>query len=400
MMGWGGRDGLGHMTQNHGKESFRGDRLTDAERQAMLDRLDAGEEKNPAKQKRGMPRVVFRKTGVSVRVHHPGGSTSNSLVTTRNLSAGGVSFLYQGFLHKNTRIEIMLRRRVGGEDVISGTVQHCALVNKTFHLIGMRFDTKIFPKLYLDPSEWGVLDDSAPVDASTLAGTVLHLDEQELDRMLLGHFLKGTRIKLISCASILDALVQIKENAIDCILCDLNLSGTSGTDGINKFRDAGFTGPVAIITAETSATRVRAAQEAGAGAVLSKPYDQHKLLSLLSTWMMGGASTEEPIFSTLADQAQMLPLIEQYVTKARVLGRDLRRQIEARSVIGVRNICQMLKGTAMGFGYAEVSDIARDAVKCLDASNSLRDAMGALQQLETACMRLSAKAPPATPAAA
>ncbi len=365
----------------------------------MLDRLDAGEEKHPAKQKRGMPRVAFRKSGVGVRIHHPGGSTSGSLVTTRNLSAGGASFLYQGFLHKNTRIELQLRRRVGGEDLISGTVQHCALVNKTFHLIGMRFDNKIFPKLYLDPSEWGVLDDSAPIDASTLAGTVLHLDEQEMDRMLLAHFLKGTRIKLISAASIVDALVQIKENPIDCVLCDLNLAGGGGLETINRFRNAGFMGPVAILTAETSAARVRAAQDAGAGAVLSKPYDSHKLLSLLSTWMMGGASTEEPIYSRLADQPQMLPMIEQYVAKTRTLMRDLRRQIEGANLIGARNICQMIKGTAVGFGFGELSEIAQNAVLCLDTTRSLRDAMGVLQQLETMCLRLSPKARPAAAAA-
>ena len=100
----------------------------------------------------------------------------------------------------------------------------------------------------------------------------------------------------------------------------------------------------AILTAETSPARIRSAHAAGAGAVLGKPYEGSKLLSLLSTWLMASARTEEPIYSSFADQPQMVPLIEQYVSRARVLGQELRKQMDAKSVDGVRRLQAACRG--------------------------------------------------------
>lgn len=370
---------------------MRPTKISDSERQAMLDHLDAAEAKNPAKNKRNGARVAFRKNDVAVRVYHPGGSSSASFVTTRNLSAGGASFLYHGFLHKGTKVELVLTRRLGGDDVVRGAVQHCALVNRTYHLVGVRFDQRIFPKLYLDPSEWGELDNAANIDRSSLTGTVLHLDDQEMDRLLLAHFLKGTSITLHSASTIDEALALFKEHKFDCVLCDLILSHENGGEmAIAKFRDAGYTGPIAVVTAETSPARIKTATAAGAGAILSKPFDAAKLTSLLATWLSAGAAGEEPIISTLAHQPAMATLVEQYVGKVRTLARELRKQVEMKNLEGVRNICQTLKGTGAGFGFAVLSDLARDAVHCLDSSQSLKDSSVQIQQLEAACHRAQA----------
>ena len=183
-------------------EIIRSARISEAELRGILDRLDAGDADNPARNRRGTPRVAFRKIEVLCRIFHPGGSMTSTLVATRNLSAGGASFLYPGFLHKNTKIELVLGRRQGGEDVVSGTITHCQLVKGSLHLMGVRFVTKVFPKLYLDPSEWNELGDGATVDAAKLSGVVVHLDPQEMDRLLLRHFVSGTKIDLVSVATL------------------------------------------------------------------------------------------------------------------------------------------------------------------------------------------------------
>jgi len=367
-------------------------KITDSERQAMLDRLDASEAENPAKNKRIMPRVVFRKNDVSVRIFHPGGSVATSVVATRNLSAGGLSFLYNGFLHKGTKTEIILRRRLGGDDTISGTITHCALITRAVHLMGVRFEAKIFPKLYLDPSEWGVLDDETQVEPSQLSGTILHIDDQEMDRVLLKHFLKGTKLDVISVGTLEEAIAAIKQRPIDCALCDLNLRSDLTINAyIPKLREAGYEGPIGIVTAETSPARLREAQDAGAGAMLSKPYEANKLLSLLSTWLSAGASRDECIYSFLSDQESMRPLIAQYVEKVHALNRELRKQIEADKIEAVRQICQTLKGTGSGFGFAQLSEVARDAVTSLDGTCSVAESAMALQRLDGTCRRINVK---------
>lgn len=359
----------------------------------MLDRLDAAEADNPTKNKRTMPRVPFRKNDVAIRVYHPGGSVTTSLVTTRNLSAGGISFIYHGFLYKGTRVEIMLKRRLGGDDLISGVVTHSALISRVYHLIGVRFDDKIFPKLYLDPNEWGILDDSAPIDPASLSGTVLHLDDQQIDRALLTHFLKGTRIKLVNASSLEEAIEITKKQPADCILCDLDFSREIPEVVVGALHRVNFNGPITILTAETSPSKLKALRDAGADAVLNKPYDAQRLISLLSTWLGTGVTSEDAIYSTLADKESMQPLISQYIDRVHAMASELRKAMVADKRDRVRAICQSIRGTGAGFGFPYLSEVAHDAVKALDDSTNTSDILMQIQRLESACRRVSMKKP-------
>ncbi len=365
--------------------------MSEVERKTILDRLDAADQNNPAKNKRHGSRITFRKNDVLVRVIHPGGSATSCMVSTRNLSSGGTSFLYEGFLYKGTKIEMVLKRRLGGEDTIRGSVQHCQLISRNAHLVGMKFEAPIFPKMFVDPSEWGELEEDVNVDPATLLGTVLHLDDQNIDRLLITHYLKSTKITLISTSTIGEASAKLKENEVDVVLCDLNLEDGKGEDAIKRMRAEGFVGQIALVTSETSAARLKEAQVAGASAVLSKPFEATRLISLLATWIGGGSDGMNTIVSTLPDTAENIEMIEQYVPKLRQFARDLRTQINANNTEGVRKICQVIKGTGAGFGFEMLSNLARDAVHCLDAGSSIKESGAQLQQLESACLRAHAQ---------
>jgi len=374
-----------------GKEvPTRSSRIPDAERQAILDRLDAADAENPAKQRRGLPRVGYRKSDVNVRIYHPGGTSTACVVATRNLSEGGISFLYNGYLHGKTKVEVVLQRRLGGQDMIAGTVQHCALIHRTIHLVGIKFASKIFPKLYLDPADWAALGETTAVNPQTLQGTVLHLDDEELDRVLLGHFLKGTKLGLLSAATLEEAKALLAKNPVDCLLLDLNMKETTGEKAVPLLREAGYTGPIAALTAETDATRLKAIQGAGVVAVLGKPYDAASLLSLISTSLATNKGDSDALISTMADQEAMRPLIVQYVQKLQAMAGEIRKKFDAGDLAGVRQHYMSIRGTGKSFGFAVLSDIASDAVQSLDENRAPQDRLMNLQRLEQACRRLKA----------
>lgn len=369
-------------------ETARSSRINDAERKAILDRLDAADAENPNKNRRSMARVPYRKTDVACRIHHPGGSMAVTTVAMRNLSAGGASFLYHGFLHKSTKIELVLNRRLGGADLAAGVVTHCQHIHRAFHLIGVRFNAKVFPKLYIDPADWTELGDGTPVDAGGLFGSVLHLDEQQMDRLLLQHNLAGTKIDLTSVATLAEATAALKAKPADCVLCD-TADGQPPAGVVAALRASGYVGPIGVVTAESAPAALKAAMAAGANAVLAKPYDLQKLLSLLCPWLSTGPEQVEPIFSTLPDSPATRPLLEQYVRRVGELTRDLRRGINGADLKTVRGVCQTLRGTGTGFGFVALSQIAKDAVETIDATSSFQDALVHLQRLEQTCRRLS-----------
>lgn len=369
----------------------RSQRMTPQERKAILDRLDAADAENPAKNRRAMARVSYR-AELSCRIIHPGGSMTTAIVHTRNLSAGGTSFLYQGFLHKNTKVELVLVRRHGGEDIAAGLVTHCQHLSGAFHQVGVKFTTKIYPKLYLDPSEWTDLGDGPPVEPGKISGTVLHVDGQEIDRLLLRHNLAPTKIDLISVATADEAIKAVQSKSVDCVLCDITIGNVTAAALLTSLKQAGFSGPFAVLTAETTQSQLKAATAAGASAILGKPYDNQKLMSALGGWLAAGASQGEALISTLPDSPTTKPLLEQYVQRVRVLMRELRVAITADDVKTARVVCQTLRGTGAGFGFAVLSQIAKDAVETLDQTYSLQEALVHLQRLEQTCRRLSVAA--------
>ncbi len=365
----------------------------DAHLEALLNRLDEHDQANPqAANRRRCARANFRRTGVPVRISHPGGSNSLKVVATRNLSSGGMAFLNTGFLHNGTHCAVVLKRRLGGEDVIQGRVMHCSHVGGTWHQIGVKFNAPIFPKLYLDPNDWTSVDDSESIDAGKLAGAVLHIDDQEMDRRLLKHHLRDTAITLVSCATSVEALALIKQQTFDVILCDLILAEEEGETVIQKLREAGFTGTIALVTAETTPSRLKLAQAAGAVGIISKPYQPARILSMLSGWL-GGSAGEAPIHSNMDTESGMQPLLDEYVSNVRQLVIQLAVATEKKNVEAVRNLCVSLKGSGTNYGYPTLTEVACEAIKALDATASIEDATVQIQQLESICRRLVAEPP-------
>lgn len=250
----------------------------------VLDRLDAIDDSR-FRNRRGAARHKFRRMLLPVRVRHPGGSISDSRVATRNLSNNGVGFLYNSFLHNGTRVSITLPRKLGGKDVIEGKVVYCQHVAGVFHQIGVRFDQKIFATLYAeDEAKAGDVAGDSTVTA-VFGGKLLVIDPQPMDRALVGHHLRATATKVTGVESLIAAVEMLKAGEVfEAVLCELDV--TAPGDGIAttfaQLRGAGHSGAIVVGTPTILSPSVRGALiEAGAVAVLTKPYDAGALQAAL-----------------------------------------------------------------------------------------------------------------------
>lgn len=355
---------------------------------AILDRLDAADDSGH-RNKRSSTRCTFRRTDVPIRVHHPGGTSTTRTVATRNLSANGIGFLYPGFVHVGTRCELTLKRRLGGSDTVQGKVVFCGHIGGTFHQIGVRFDDKIFPKLYLDPGSYEDVETEAPADRSKLTGRVLYLDDQEMDRMLVQHYLRDTQIELVTVGLLKEAVEEQARKAFDLLLIDLNLTDCPGEMAIKELRDKGHQGPILLVTAETSPQRLAAAQKAGAVAVITKPYEATRLYGLIANWLGGGSAGTDAIFSSLPNASDMKAMLEKYVATVRSLAVEIQRSFEADEYERCRAICIGIKGSGSGYGFPQLSEAAKEAVKSLDATMSAQESAVQIQRLLDLCRRVA-----------
>lgn len=352
---------------------------------AILDKLDSADD-SKYRNRRQAARVPFRRIDVPIRVFHPGGTVAFKSVAMRNLSTIGAGFLYTGFLHIGTRVELMLPRRAGGEDMLTAKVIFCGHVTGTFHQIGVRFEHKIAPRAYLDRESMDKLEGTGPPQ-TTLGGNVLHVDDGEVDRKLLAHYLKSTKVALTSVANADQALAAVKEVAPDLILLEINLKSMPGEALIGRIRDAGYAGRFIVVTAETAAERLGAAKRAGAIGMLSKPYDQAKLHKLIAPFLKRVAA-DSGVASTLAGQPAMASLIERYVASVQQLAVDLESATKDNQLDRIRQICNSLKGSGPSYGFVVLADSAKEAMRSLDTTASIQQSAAEINKLLDLCKRV------------
>ncbi len=383
--------------------------------------------------RRRPPRVAFDRATVAVRITHPGGGCRTAAVYAHDLSSGGLSFLYPGFLHANTAVSVALRRRDGGEAVAHGFVAWCRHVGGLWHGVGVGFATPVVPANFIDPGDAAVPAVAAaepmvevkpdPVGRGELAGRVLYLEDHELDQGLFLHTVRRTRLAVTTADDAASAVSAVAAGRFDVVCLELNLGPRqpTGERAMSEMRAAGYAGPFVIVTDE-GADRIDHGCQAGEGGtgdtlVVPKPYTAPQLLAALSAALASAPSEpfeeqpmlapptvdEQPLHSHLAGQDGMGPLLHGFRDRARAAAADLDRLLaavgrqeqagvsDARPVVAVRQLCQMLRGAGRGYGYPAVSAAADAALRALeDGLNGLASASDELRAVQAVCRRVVA----------
>ena len=370
----------------------RGLMIGEIQRSELLDRIDemeANAEKSDGRPSSSDERVSFRKPDIAVAAEHPGGGLAHFMVCGRDLSPQNMTFLHCGYLHQNTRCKIELPTIWNGTEAVFGIVKECRHIEGSFHDVRIVFEEPADLRHFIDQGDVlarYMADRTTPTD---LMGSILFIDDQEVECRLMTHHLRETRITLKTVNTVEAALDAVQTRPFDVILCDLNLAGTKGEDAMRALVEAGFNGPIIVLTGETNPTRLKEAKEAGAVAILQKPYDPGKLQGVLAEWLAGDANGDNgPIFSTMFDNPGMDDLIREYMQHIAQTIQNLRGAMRQDDFETVRTCCQIAKETGGSYGFLPLSEVAEQAIKALDASASIGESTKQLLSLEATAKRL------------
>jgi CheY-like chemotaxis protein len=385
--------------------------LSESELAHLMRLMDATSAAQVSINRRKHARYAHVCRDIQFKVVQPGGGTTDRLVICRDLAAGGVQVLYPGYLYNGSLVQIELRKRQGGVELIHGEVKNCRHVHASWHAVGIKFKERIFPQLFLSQSMQSdaANDEPAKIDVARLKGSLLLIDDQMMDRNLFVHLLKGSSLRVTEAASAEEAVVLVARSmasdqdktaqatvAFDLIVCDLNLGNVPGETAILQIREKGYKGPIVVMTAETSPDRITAATAAGATSVFHKPYTADKLHSAIAAQLSERCLIiDDPIYSPLCADTSIIPMVEKYVAQVRSAATELHKCIAEDNLPEVRIVCQSLKGTGVGYGFPSLTDAATAAMKTLDASYSVAESVVDLRRLEALCGRITSAEPPA-----
>ncbi len=367
-------------------------RISDNKRTQLLKRLTDESRVGAEDTRRESPRIDYQLHNVALRIFHPGGGVGNFIVSTRNLSSGGISFLHSGFLHNNTEVRAVLPKMHGGGVEVHGKVVMCRHVEGVVHEIGVALFEKLDLLDFVDPGETPLVgDNAASFEIPQIHGEALCLVSDDAEAMLLEHHLKATGLDPVRVSAIGAAVDLLKRQSFDMAIVDVD--GDDTVEPITKMIQEGFSRSILALTAESAATRGKEALDAGAEKMLHKPYDTSTLLSVVSHMIGDAADGSKEIFSTMAADENMAKMVEQYLETVGTTARKLEDSIAAGEIDDVRAACQSYKGSASGYGFPQLSEVARRAVTALDASCSIEESMSELRRLSSMAGRLRAGTP-------
>src|SRR5262249_22145763 len=107
------------------------------------------------------------------------------------------------------------------------------------------------------------------------AATLLVVDDNDLNRNMLGRRLEGKGYRVLTAADGAEALEAVARERVDLLLLDIEMPGLSGMDVLRRLREtpAAAETPVLMATAGNDSEAGVAALEAGANDYVIKPLD-------------------------------------------------------------------------------------------------------------------------------
>jgi len=367
---------------NHSQEPIETLRISDRDKQNLVSDVDSAAGPAVGRERRAL-RVRYTEARAILTLHAATGGDTKFAVVPRNLSRNGLAFVHGRFIYANARVEVMLKSLDGKWQEIAGVVRLCRHVSGIVHEVSVVFDESIDLNDFveLSPEEEMIhLEELAadrPEDESDevrrLAGTVLVVDSFPTDRKLFCLWLSKAGFETSAASTAEDARSAIEQGNYDLAVIDLRLPGESGIELIKAMRASGFGAPILAVTAEEGEDIEAAATEAGASAILSKPFTAEQILEQTQSLVgvdLSNDDDEKPIFSSISDDEDMLPLMTEFVRGLGGYINKLRNANARDDREGIASLTHILKGSGSGYGFESITQEAGEVIKALEADTA------------------------------
>jgi len=340
-------------------------RIRPEHRGLLLDRLDQAASKSGSTSRRSSQRMVYRAENVPVCISHPGGSISRCLVKARNLSAGGMSFLYGGYLHQNTECRIVLKTIDLRSVIVDANVRSCRLIQQNVHEVGVQFKEKLDPANFCGHSaKIASSDGASTASLPAMNATALLLAESSSDQQALTAALRKRGLTVLtnsSCGAAYDMLRRLNFDSVVAIHAGQSQTPAELASALRSSGHAGVLGLIADGMSLSEATRL-AKTESCLCFDRAMPVD-----SIVDAVANAIQTRSTP--TVVGEVCDSTSPVGYFLELSRTLSRQLREACAMKDPDVVRRICLQIRTTASGYGFGVVAEVARQTEQALAGSS-------------------------------
>lgn len=206
---------------------------------------------------------------------------------------------------------------------------------------------------------------------------VLLVDDTADNRHILERFLRADGHSVRVVASGEEALDVLRETAFDIVLLDIMMPGLDGYETLAALRERSPEGPpVLALTARLFPEDIEKCAQAGFAAHVAKPVTRQSLREALAPFRPAAADDTSDdraavaVSSQDAVQSAVDALRPNYLARRREDLDTLKAALGGGDLAAVRRIAHRIAGSAATYGFAALTDAARDVEAAADAEDA------------------------------
>ncbi|MEN0061309.1 MAG: PAS domain-containing protein [Myxococcota bacterium] len=336
-------------------------------------------------------RIHFRETGeLSFAIEDTGIGMSPE---QRNLVAGFDAFTQAdgsmtrrfGGTGLGLRISSSLARMLGGRIEVESTLGQGSTFTVHFG-ITLGADTPLVrPGTLPEPPK--VAQTPAPVQTTpTLHGTHILLVEDSVDNQkLIAFHLRRAGAVVTMANHGLAAVGQVEAgHTFDVILMDMQMPILDGYAATGRLRNQGYTRPIVALTAHAMGEERQRCLDAGCDDYQTKPVDREALLACVRQWATADLA---PLRSAYADDPDMAELVDEFTQTLPERVQALHDTHRAGDLERLQRLAHQLKGAGGGFGYDEITQVARKLEAAVRQGEEKSQIAAAIRSVDETCQR-------------
>lgn len=318
-------------------EAVRSIRVSEEEVTALLDRLDS-EDAHLCEATEQITWYRYRIPGCTIHLQQPGDAEKATYsAPTRTLHKQHLRFIHGGFVHPGSRCLAQLISQHGSWENVQATVSECTHLQGAMHEIEIRFDYEIDPSMFC---------------SEAVKLRVLLAEDDPAMVRLANSYLRGLNA-IVTVAENGEQTVELaSQNMYDLILMDIEMPVLGGLEATERLRSQGYSGKIVAATALTGPAHRDRCLEAGCDDYVPKPYTRDQLATLLQNLK------EEPLISSMAADAGMKDLINEYVAELPKLLHTLEEAFANEDLDALASAARRVKGQAGSYGFEPISESA------------------------------------------
>ncbi len=325
----------------------------------------------------------FRQQSLAVRLVQPGGSIVETRMACRNLSQQGIGLLHRAYVHIGTECLVTLPHPAKGDQDYRGRVVRCLHVAGMVHEIGIRFESDIPLRDIARPDPMRESYSLERVDPASLVGTLLLVEDSDMDVKLVRHFLREIQVRIRHVTTLDEAEKEAKAG-VGLVLCDIHLGEEYGGDLPRRLREhAACAPPVVMVSADRADRTYKLVTQSCVAGFLAKPFTQDSLLRTVGEFMVdpGEVQVLHEATSVQADPQIVRALMPELARACE----KLRAAAESADATLALSLVMQISGVAPVMGLDELAGVAESIGQKLVNTMDLEWVTGRLGEIERLC---------------